>query len=63
MLVLDIPTQILLTILLSIDLTLQGVNWKFTYNLHQRGIIYDKFIFFTKLVRQWKLKQWAKKLG
>ena len=27
---------------------------------HQRETICDKFIFFTKLVRQWKSKEWAK---
>ena len=28
-------------------------------NSHQRETIYDKFIFFAKLVRQWKPKEWA----
>ena len=27
---------------------------------HQRETIYDKLIFFAKLVRQWKSKEWAK---
>ena len=30
------------------------------YNSHQRETIHDKLIFFSKLVRQWKSKEWAK---
>ena len=29
-------------------------------NSHQRETIYDKLIFFAKLVKQWKSKEWAK---
>ena len=56
------PTQILITILLSID------HWHssryelkvYIWNSPQMEIIYDKSIFFSKLARRWKSKKWAK---
>ena len=50
-LVVDIPTQILLTIIIHwsfAKMLIESLN----INSHQRGTIYDKLIFFAKLVRE-----------
>ena len=48
-LVVHIPTQFLFTIFFFSMITLQGVNWEFTFNSHQSETIYDNAIFFAKL--------------
>ena len=52
MLVVGIPTKILLTKLLSIDHS-SGCKLKVCET------IYDKLIYFAKLVRRWKSREWA----
>ena len=58
-LVVDIPTQILLTVLLSIDPSSRCKLKVWALQSHQRETIYD-MVFFAKLVGQWKSKEWAK---
>ena len=57
-LVVNILIQILLNILLPIDYS-SRCKLK-VCNSHQRETLYDKLMFFAKLVRQWESKEWAK---
>ena len=53
----DIPTQILLTILLSIDRIFNVLIESLHNNSHQKETIYDKLMFLAKLVRRRKSEQ------